>query len=299
MGIRLSTDGAANALCYTPGSPVATPVFAVSVLGRAARNRLWYAKMRIVRNVGHVKRRKRIARWSALLGFLLLAGTFFIALRPGLLLFAYVLLFGGFILFNLGMQQVGKWSRTPRNDQMIDNQLANLNDRFTLIHFAQIGKRVVEHMLVYPGGVVVMTAKELPGAIVAKNGRWRKGGGGIRRLFGFSGPQLGQPSSETKLSVDAVETALAAAQLEVDVTGAIIFLNPRAELDVTGPDFPAIYGDELPQFVRDLPVDESIRPGDREALVALLSVGEELETTGGTPVRRRPVRKRPVRKRAA
>lgn len=255
--------------------------------------------MRIVRNVGHVKRRKRIARWSALFGFLLLSGTFFIALRPGLLLFAYVLLFGGFILFNLGMQQVGKWSRSPRNDQMIDSQLANLGDRFALIHYSQIGKRVVDHMLVYPGGIVVMTAKELPGAIVGKNGRWRKGGGGIRRLFGFSGPQLGQPSTETKLGIEAVEAALAEAQLEVDVSGAIIFLNPRAELDVTDPDFPAIYGDELAQFVRDLPSDESIKSSERDALIARLSVGEELETTGGTPVRRRPVRKRPVRNRAA
>jgi len=254
--------------------------------------------MRIVRNVGHVKRRKRIARWSALFGFLLLTGTFFIALRPGLLLVAYILLFGGFILFNVGMQQVGKWSRTPRNDQMIDHQLANLNDRYTLIHFAQIGKRVVEHMLVYPGGVVVMTAKELPGAIVGKNGRWRKGGGGLRRLFGFSGPQLGQPSVETRLSLEAVEATLAEAQLEADVSGAIIFLNPRAELNVTDPDFPAIYGDELAQFVRDLPIDESVRSTERDAVAARLSVGENLETTGGAPVRRRPVRKRPVRNRA-
>lgn len=255
--------------------------------------------MRIVRNVGHIKRRKRIARLSALFGFILLSGTFFVALRPGLLVPAYVLLFGGFILFNLGMQQVGKWSRTPRNDQMIDHQLVNLNERYALIHFAQIGKRVVEHMLIHPGGIVVITAKELPGAIVGKNGRWRKGGGGIRRMFGFSGPQLGQPSIETQQSIDAVEAALAAAQLEVDVTGAIIFLNPRAELDVTNPDFPAIYGEELPQFVRDLPVDDSLRPSDRQAVLDLLSTGEELETTGGTPARRRPVRKRPVRNRAA
>lgn len=254
--------------------------------------------MRIARNVGYVQRRKKYARLSALAGFLLLSGTFFVALRPGLLLIAYGLLFGGFILFNMGMQQVGKWSRTPRNDQMIDTQLASLSERYALIHFAQIGKRVVEHMLVHPGGVVVMTAKELPGEIIGKNGRWRKGGGGLRRIFGFSGPQLGQPSVETQQSIAAVEAVLAEAQLEVDVTGAIIFLNPRAELDVTEPDFPAIYGEELPQFVRDLPEDESLRATDRQALVALLSTGEQIEVTGGTPTRRRPVRKRPVRKKA-
>lgn len=254
--------------------------------------------MRIVRNVGYVQRRKKFARLSALAGFLLLSGTFFVALRPGLLLIAYALLFGGFILFNMGMQQVGKWSRTPRNDQMIDNQLSSLSERYALIHFAQVGKRVVEHMLVHPGGVVVMTAKELPGEIIGKNGRWRKGGGGLRRIFGFSGPQLGQPSVETQQGIAAVEAVLAEAQLEVDVSGAIIFVNPRAELDVTDPDFPAIYGEELPQFVRDLPEDESLRATDRQALIDLLSVGEQIEVSGGTPARRRPVRKRPVRKKA-
>lgn len=254
--------------------------------------------MRTVRNVGYVQRRKKYARLAALVGFLLLSGTFFVALRPGLLLIAYGLLFGGFILFNMGMQQVGKWSRTPRNDQMIDSQLSSLSERYTLIHYAQVGKRVVEHMLVHPGGIVVMTAKELPGEIIGKNGRWRKGGSGLRRIFGFSGPQLGQPSIETQQSIAAVETVLAEAQLEVDVSGAILFVNPRAELDVTEPDFPAIYGEELPQFVRDLPEVESLRATDRQTLVDLLSTGEKLEVTGGTPTRRRPVRKRPVRKKA-
>lgn len=254
--------------------------------------------MRIVRNVGYVQRRKKAARLSALVGFLLLSGTFFIALRPGLLLLAYSLLFGGFILFNMGMQQVGKWSRTPRNDQMIDQHLSGLSERYALIHYAQVGKRVVEHLLVHPGGIVVITAKELPGDIVGKRGRWRKGGGGLRRVFGFSGPQIGQPSVETQQGIAAVEAALAEAQLEVDVTGAIVFLNPRAELNVSEPDFPVIYGDELPQFVRDLPEDESLRATDRQALIDLLSKGEQLEVTGGTPTRRRPVRKRPVRKKA-
>lgn len=255
--------------------------------------------MRIVRNVGYVQRRKRYARLSALCGFLLLAGTFFIALRPDYLLLAYALLFGGFILFNMGMQQVGKWSRTPRNDQMIDQRLASLGERFTLVHYAQIDKKVVEHLLIHPGGVLVLTAKELAGNITGKNGRWRKGGTGLRRIFGFSGPQIGQPSLETTQAIAAVEAALAGAQLEVDVSGVIVFLNPRAEVSVADPDFPVIYADEIGLFIRDLPEDDSLRPNDRTALTEILSTGEQMEVTGGPQTRRRPVRKRPVRKKAA
>jgi hypothetical protein len=248
--------------------------------------------MRIVRNVGYVKRRKRLARWSAVFGFILLSGTFFIALRPGLLIVAYVLLFGGFILFNMGMQQVGKWSRSPRNDQMLDNQLNGLNERYALIHYARVGKRVVEHILLHPGGVLVLIAKELPGDVVGKNGRWHKGGLPLRRILGFSGPQLGQPSAETRQGIETVEERLSEAKLEFDVTGAIVFLNPRVDVEVTEPDFPVLYGDELIEFIRDLPTDDSMRPGERQALLDTLSTGEVLETTGGASTRRRPVRKR-------
>lgn len=251
--------------------------------------------MRIVRNIGHVKRRKRIARWSAVGGFLILGSTFALAFVPEFLLVAYALLFGGFVLFNFGMQQVGKWSRSPRNDQLLDARLASLSDKYTLIHYARLGKRVVEHLLVHPGGVLVLTARETPGLIQARGNRWRKRGGGLMRLFAFSGPQLGNPALETTQAIAAVGAYLAEHQLEVDVSGAIVFVSPYAELDVEEPEYPTLKLEELPTFVRSLEPDVSIGADDREALLALLGQGEELETTGAARTRR-PVK---VKRRAA
>jgi hypothetical protein len=252
--------------------------------------------MRIVRNVGYVKRKKRTARWTALLGFVTLVGSMIVGfVLPDLFGLAYLLLFVGFVLFNVGMQQVGKWNRGPknRNDALLDQRLAPFNDRYALIHFPSLNDKVVEHLLVHPGGVTVLTAKDLPGEVIVQGKRWRRAGNPLRRVFAFSGPQLGQPGSETQQGIATVEGFLAEHQMEVDVDGAVVFVNPRIVLDVEDAEFPVLTADELPDFVRDLPIDESLRPSDLTELVDLLSVGDELETTARTRSRR------PVRKRAA
>jgi hypothetical protein len=251
--------------------------------------------MRVVRNIGHVKRRKRAARLTALLGFIVLAAALALGFVPQLFWLAYLLLFLGFIIFNMGMQQVGKWNRGPkyRNDSLLDQKLAPFSDKYVLIHYPKLGEKVVEHLLVHPGGVLVITARELAGDVSVHGNRWRLGGSPLRRLFRFSGPQLGRPAEETRKSIETVEQYLNEHQLEVDVDGAVVFVNPRANLEVEDPEFDVLTADDLPDLVRDLSPDETIRQAEHRRLIDLLSTGEELETTARTRTRR------PVRKKAA
>jgi hypothetical protein len=114
-------------------------------------------------------------------------------------------------------------------------------------------------------------------------------------MFGLSGPQLGNPTLDTDQGIAAVEQALSEAQLEVDVVGAIVFTSPLAELDVEEVDHPVMPLADLPGYVRSLPPDPTIRGDDREALIAFLGQGEELEK----PVVRRTRRPVKVKRRAA
>jgi hypothetical protein len=258
--------------------------------------------MRIVRNIGHVKRRKRIARISSVFGFLFLVATFPLVFVWGqssnLVVVAYVLLFAGFILFNMGMQQIGKWSNTPRhprNDLALDAKLQPFSDKYVLIHYARLGRRVVEHLLIHPGGVLVITAKDYPGKVTVRGNRWRRKGVGLTRLFGLSGPQLGQPGIETEQAIQTVEETLRTGQQEVDVSPVIVFISSIVELDIEEPVYPTILLDELPEFVRSLEVDPSLRLNDRDVLTDLLAKGEELERQEFRRTRR-PVK---VKRRAA
>lgn len=248
--------------------------------------------MRIIRHNGYIASRKRRARWMAFLGFLILTSTLWIALNPELLLPAYIAMFAGFILFNLGMQQVGKWSRNPRNDQFLDALLRDrLNDRYALIHFAPIGKRKAEHLLWHPGGLLSITLREMDGTVVERGARWSRKGMGLRRIFSFSGPQLGNPSMDTAAGIKEVESYLADQQLEFDVNGAIVFFHPDVELDIEDPEYPVLHGDELAGFIKDLEPDPSISQAEHNAFLEPLTEGEDVEMPQ-SQTRRRPVRRR-------
>jgi hypothetical protein len=258
--------------------------------------------MRIVRNIGYVKRRRRSARLSSVFGFVFLAATFPLVFIWGssgsLVIVAYALLFLGFILFNMGMQQLGKWANTPRhprNDLAIDGKLQTLPDKYTVIHYAQLGRKVVEHLVVYPGGVLVVTARDFPGKVSVRENRWQRRGAGLTRLFGISGPQLGHPGIETETGMKIVADALATESIEWTVSGVVVFLAPTVELDLTDPAYPVLLLDELPGFVRGLEENPAVKNAEREKVVALLGKGEELEQPNVRRTRR-PVK---VKRRAA
>jgi hypothetical protein len=245
--------------------------------------------MRIVRNIGHVKRRKTIGRVAAIVGFLMLASTFLLIFFPTNMMIAYFLLISGFVAFNFGMQQIGKWSNTansPRNDLAIDERLGQLPDKYVALHYMQFGKKSIEHLVVYPGGVVVITARDVPGQITCQGNRWRRKGIGITRMFGMSGPQLGNPTFETDTSIALVEQRMKEAQLEYDVSGIIVFTPANVDLEIEDADYPTIRLSEMYELIRRIEIDPRVKTTERDALVDLLTNGQELERSERATTRR-------------
>lgn len=249
--------------------------------------------MKVYRDLAYVKRRKRRATLSSVLGVALLGSAFWLASTTGQngILIAYVPLLAGTIIFHLGMQQVGKWNRAQRNDVIIDSLLKDLGERYTLVHYATLGKKVVEHTLVYPGGVLAIVARELPGTIGYDNGRWRKIGQGLSRFFGMGGAFLGNPSQDASNDIAELNSLLAGLDLPQDADAVISFLNPRAKLDVNEPDFPVTNGEGLKPFISALPVDPDLRTSDRQEIVHALTAQGTFETPDTEPTRR-PVKRR-------
>lgn len=252
--------------------------------------------MKIIRHDAYIATKKRNSKLTAAVGFLMLIGTLFLAINPSMLLFSYILMLLGFVLFNIGMQQVGKWSRNPRNDQALDYYLKSQPDRYALVHYAAVGNKRIEHILVHPGGAVVLTAKEVDGVVAQNGNKWRRKGSGIRRFLSFSGPQLGSPSIETDESIKRLEAFLAENQQEIDVQGAIVFVHPQVEFEIENPDYPVLHAEEIGQFVSRLKVDDSLTAAEREAVIALLRGNEVADTT--SPAASATGRRRPVKRRA-
>lgn len=253
--------------------------------------------MKVYRDLAYVKKRKRAAILTSLAGVVLLGSSYFIVFTAGQAdwrtVFAYVPLLGGIIMFHLGMQQVGKWNRAQRNDVILDALLKDLGERYTLIHYPKVGDRTVEHALVYPGGVLTITARELPGGVSHRDGRWRKINQGFSRFFGMGGAFLGNPTAEAAKDVSVVTAALAAQQMESDVDAVIAFVNPRVTVDVEEPDYPVTNGDGLAPYVTSLPAQPPLQPAERQRLIEIITAEGTYETPQAAPTRR------PVKRRAA
>jgi hypothetical protein len=251
--------------------------------------------MKVYRDVEYIKKRKRRATLTAVVGVALLGSAFWLASTggPSGVFIAYIPLLAGTVIFHLGMQQVGKWNRAQRNDVILDVLLKDLGERYSLIHYPRIGKRTVEHALVHPGGILNITARELPGGVAYRDGRWRKVGQGISRFFGMGGAFLGNPAADTAADIQALEELLTQEQMSVDVDGVVAFLNPRVTLDVVEPDFPVTNAEGLKPYVVSLPADAGLQSVDRQRVLELLTRDGSFEIPQSAPTRR------PVKRRAA
>ena len=239
--------------------------------------------MRVVRNVGYIKSRQRTARLVAWLGGLALVFSLFLTfMTPNLLLPAYAVLILGFIGFQFGMQQVTKWSRKPSADQLLDDALRRLNDRFTLIHFSEAVPGHPEHVLVGPSGLIVITTRDVFGQVIVKDNKFRRVGGRLWFLAGMGSPQLGNPPAESERERQALQSFLRANDLPGadEIEGVITFLpNPRRplQLDIESSDITVVRLDDLFAAIRELSGETILTKQQRDQIVEALSQGEGIE----------------------
>ena len=242
--------------------------------------------MQLVRNVGYIRAQQRRGRLLTAVGFVGLAVAFALVWlqreNAPLIVASYALMIVGFLFFNMGLQTMGKFvsnARKQRPDEQVDKALARLNDRYTAIHYAQLGKRTVDHLIVHTSGVLVLTIREVTGKIIVNDRVWRKGGNPLGRLMNYSAPQLGSPAGDNDAAVATVRETLREAGLPDDVEGAIVFTSPLAEVSGESP-IDVVGIDGLLELVRDVANAEGTSPlssRERQATVAALSQGAELE----------------------
>lgn len=246
--------------------------------------------MRVVRNRGYLKGRQRASRlmfWAGLLCFV--ASFPIIYLVPQFWFLSYVVLFAGIILFNGGMQQMTKWNRSPRPDEVLDHKLRRFNDRYTMIHFPTIPqvRPMPEHVLVYPGGLLVITTREIAANVRVENDRWTRTSGRLLSVLTFGGPALGNPTGECEAQQEVLrqfleENDLPGADL---IDGMIVFLNPRAQVDVVSSDLTVVTADEVTNAVRDLGTEALLHSKAREQIINALTAGEDIEGPISLPTR--------------
>ena len=212
--------------------------------------------MRIVSNDKLIKRNTQIGKYALLAGMALLVGALVINIlaltRPQetqLLTFVIAAFFIGFMLTNIGTVFNNRWGRRP--DRALAEGLKGLDERWTLYNY----KLGASHVLVGPGGALVLVPKYQTGPIELKGTRWTNPGA-RRTMFGLMNPDpLGNPVAEASADIESFKRHVKkhAPELDLEPEAIIVFVHPKAELAAKDSPITALHIKQLKEHVRRLP----------------------------------------------
>ena len=220
--------------------------------------------MKIVIDQKKVNRYKKIGQYTSLAALAVLLGGFVIAisqiittfqtgtdvpvLDENMLTYSYLAMFIGLVLTQISLYFGNRWGKRESVDQTITNNLKGLDDRYTLYHYTA----PVPHLLVGPSGILVIAPMYQAGIITFERNRFRQSG--VRffsRLFGQEG--IGRPELEAQGYLDDMNRYIQKKLPEgkpLEPVAAIVFTNPKVNLQVEGSPYPTMPVEKLKDFVR-------------------------------------------------
>lgn len=238
--------------------------------------------MRIVSNDKSIQRNQTIARWTLIIGIAVLVLALFAnlyvavpmlgnnspdaALTPQqsqYTIYSFIGLLLGYTLTTISTSLNSRYGRRP--DKGLAAALRGNSNAYALFNY-MLG---ASHVLVAPGGTYVLVPKYQSGPIQYANGKWKHAGQStLSRIF-LRQDVLGNPTTDAKLEIDALQRHLKkhAPDLSIEPQAVVVFMSPRAVLDVSGSPVPAVQVKQLKDFIRKQPKRPSI-PADVQAQLA-------------------------------
>ena len=174
--------------------------------------------------------------------------TFLNPTDPTSMMLAYALLFGGFIVVNIGGGISSKWRVRPRPDEALAKSLKGLDNKHRLYNYIL----PAEHVLLTPTGITVFQVRRIAGVISCVGDKWTHKRSILRRLSLGADEQVGEPTHDAQRDLEAIGSFLAkngkAGNIPLDAL--VLFSNPLAQLTVTDPSVPVLTGANAKPYMR-------------------------------------------------
>ncbi len=218
--------------------------------------------MKINTNDKMIKRNGRFGQIATIAGLVVLVGGIIISFAfQAYASLAWLALLLGFALSQIGLYFGNRWGRHPRPDELIDQNLKGLDDKYTMYHYLT----PAAHLLVGPSGLWVLMPYYQTGKIVFEKGRWRqKGGGALQKyLRAFAQEGIGRPDLEASAEVQSLTKYLTKQLPDHNLPvpqPALVFTNEKAELEVDGAPMLTIPVKKLKETVRKAAKEKQITP---------------------------------------
>src|SRR5512145_1419894 len=134
--------------------------------------------MKIVTNEKLVQRNSRIGMIAILASMSIIGVSIYLSftsIDPAMLNWLWIAPIVAFLLMQVGVYFGNRWGRHPRPDEVLDEALKGLDDRYTVYHYSL----PVHHLLVGPVGLWVLEVYPQAGKVAynEKKKRWEHQGG--------------------------------------------------------------------------------------------------------------------------
>ncbi|GAB4492157.1 MAG: hypothetical protein Fur0016_26500 [Anaerolineales bacterium] len=227
--------------------------------------------MKVFSNEKVIKRNTQIGKYASIAALLILAGGMVVSFTMQEQVYvAFGALMVGFILSQFGIYFGNRFGRRPRTDERITAALKGLTKDYTLYHYLT----PVNHLLVGPAGVWVLEPYYQRGTIAYEKERWRQKGGGFvlgyLKLFAQEG--LGRPDLEVQADLDTLRNALKKSLGDdlPPLNAALLFYDPRAEIQADEAPHPTLKIDQLKDFLRKRAKENPLPPEQVKRILDIL-----------------------------
>jgi hypothetical protein len=228
--------------------------------------------MKLITNDTLIKRNKKIGNILSFLGIAILASGLVLNLKhtPQKTLISFGALIVGFIIAQISTYYVTKFGRSPRFDELINDNLSRLNNNYAFFVYSS----PVPMLLTGPYGIWIPIPVAASGEIVYDK-KWKQHGGGfLLKLFGQE--NIGRPQmdadSNVKVLQDFLEKHFSAEEMPT-IKPILVSLHPKAVIgDVENAPLPIVQLDGLRRYIRkiDRKVEEQLSAETLEKLNQLL-----------------------------
>ncbi len=223
--------------------------------------------MRVTTNTKLVKRRSRLGTYASLGGIAVLGLGMFASFQPRFVWVSMLALIAGFALAQYGNYNLRRYGRSPRPDQIIEESLKGFDDRYHLYSWSLPAPFV----LLTPQGLYTFLTRDQTGKISVNGAQWKSKFSLGRLLMAFSQEGMGNPTQEAQANAAKLTEWIRGKLPDSTVTAqpAIIFIDPRADLQINEPVVPVLDTKGVKKWLRGGGKGENIKTPEYRALEAL------------------------------
>ncbi len=225
--------------------------------------------MRLTTNTKLIRRRSKLGMTASLGGIAILVVGMVVSLNRNqtFVWVSLVALVLGFLLAQFGSYNLRRYGRQPRPDQVLELAMKGFDERYHLYAWSL----PAPYVLLGPNGLYTFITRDQTGQVAVTGSTWRTRWSVSRVLMFFAQEGLGNPTQEAQAQVARFNEWLKQKLPGVAVTAqpAIVFIDERAQLQVTEPTIPVLEAKGLKKWLRGGGRGDSLKTADFKALEAL------------------------------